>query len=376
MRKIAYICGLFNTRNCGISHFIENLSVQLDSFAFESKILTSYDCLKTNVNGNVIGITYDWTLNSIIRLAIQLIKSDFDLIHLHYSEINYQLDRSIFILPFIMKFLKSKKPVVLTIHEWPDIFRENTFVLKANDAIVVTCKNMENTILYPKSRIYSIPIASSIKVGKTTKEDARLEVFRRLKWDPKATIITYFGFLNPIKNLEMLIDVFEEVARKRDVRLLIMGGVESLSLPQEKGVRYQKLLIKRIKSKKLEKKIAITGFLPSEEVSLFLKASDLGVLPSKLGVGIKNSAFQTMIAHGLPVIASYHPLAGDEILTYDFVRVFMPANSQMLKKEMTNLLNDREMMEENSRKGVVTAEKFNWENIAKSHADLYGSLLP
>jgi glycosyltransferase involved in cell wall biosynthesis len=89
-------------------------------------------------------------------------------------------------------------------------------------------------------------------------------------------------------------------------RLLLVGGVESLALPAEQATKYWNKLHKLVADLNLDKIVHISGYLPADTASRYIAGSDFGVLPFNCGVTIKSGSLLTMLAHGLPVVATHH----------------------------------------------------------------------
>jgi glycosyltransferase involved in cell wall biosynthesis len=94
--------------------------------------------------------------------------------------------------------------------------------------------------------------------------------------------------LAPFKNQKFLIKVAKEIKRN-DFYILIVGD----------GDEYENLK-KEIEKEKLEDRLRLLGFIPSDEIPYYLKASDIFLYPSlKEGFGI---VVLEAMAVGLPVV--------------------------------------------------------------------------
>ncbi len=243
--------------------------------------------------------------------------------------------QSSFIPPRILEWLKTWGQS----QGWWD--REDGFLLTRSAAIITTNSDAEKVIhtrLPEIGRTYPIPIAANIKVTPIDTNVARQVLRQTCNWSNDVAVIVFFGFLHPVKGIENLLMAFKQVLSVHPhTRLLLVGGVESLALPAEQAAKYWNKLHKLVADLNLDKIVYINGYLPADTPSRYIAGADLGVLPFNCGVTIKSGSLLTMLAHGLPVVATHHdPDLADE----QIVRLVTPRDLDGLATAIIDLLAD------------------------------------
>jgi glycosyltransferase involved in cell wall biosynthesis len=201
---------------------------------------------------------------------------------------------AVFLVPLSVSFLKTKPKIFYVHHSQKQ--KENFlirkiylwFLRKYGKIIAVssaTADSLKNVFPEIKEKILTIPNGINTKRFeiKETKEELR----KKLNL-PDGVLGICVGRLTPFKNQKFLIKVAKEIKRD-DFYILIIGD----------GDEYENLKIE-IEKEKLENRVKLLGFIPSNEIPYYLKASDIFLYPSlKEGFGIV--VLETMAA-GLPVV--------------------------------------------------------------------------
>jgi polysaccharide biosynthesis protein PslF len=324
-----------------------------------------------------------------------------DLLHIQHAAGTYGFERTLFLLPLLLKITGYSKPIVTTVHEYgwwewqpkylPSQFvewlkmwgqncswwdREDGFLLTLSEAIITTNTEAE-TIIHErlpqlKQRIFSIPIAANIECTPIDRTTARQQLRKICHWDSDTVVIAFFGFLHPVKGLEILLPAFQKVLiNNPQARLLLVGGVESLALRGEEAKRYWGKLHTLAKELNLSDKLHFTGYVDAKTTSQYLSGADIGALPFNHGITMKSGSLLTLLAHNLPVIGTQHstPLP-DEMK----VQLIPPRNINALADALNQLLNNPEKCRYLGEVGRTFVEKFSWSSIARSHLQIYQQL--
>lgn len=181
-------------------------------------------------------------------------------------------------------------------------------------------------------------------------------VFRVLEGVPKAAnrLLVYVGGFSPHKNLEGLLEAFEQVAARpgmQDVRLALVGDYQTDAFHS----CYESL------RKRAGPRVDFTGYLPDEELVVLLNRATALVLPSLLeGFGLP--AVEAA-ACGLPVIATTaSPLP--ELLGEGAIFV-EPGNAAALEAAIARVLEDADLRRRMSECGRQAAAQLSWERAAR-----------
>jgi glycosyltransferase involved in cell wall biosynthesis len=115
--------------------------------------------------------------------------------------------------------------------------------------------------------------------------------------------LVYFGFLNPVKGIEMLLQAVAQV-RQRDVpvHLEMAAGIHTDATSRLRD--YAAFIHKEIERLALGACIEQRGFLAEAELSQLLLRSDLAVFPFRDGLSNKNCSFWTTLEHGTPALTT------------------------------------------------------------------------
>jgi glycosyltransferase involved in cell wall biosynthesis len=235
---------------------------------------------------------------------------------------------AVFLVPLSVLFLKTK-PKIFYVHHFQKQ-KENFltrkiylwFLRKYGKIIAVssaTADSLKSVFPEIKEKILTIPNGINTKRFeiKETKEELR----KKLNL-PDGILGICVGRLTPFKNQKFLIKVAKEIKRD-DFYILIIGD----------GDEYENLKIE-IEKEKLENRVKLLGFIPSNEIPYYLKASDIFLYPSlKEGFGI---AVLEAMAVGLPVVIFreiYIEEFGKDILVANNEEEFINYTKQLIEDE-------------------------------------------
>jgi len=201
---------------------------------------------------------------------------------------------AVFLVPLSVLFLKVRPKIFYTHHSQKQ--KENFLIrkiylwfLRRYEKIVAVSSATANSLksVFPeiKEKISTIP--NGIDTKRFEIKESREELRKKLNL-PDGVLGICVGRLTAFKNQKFLIKVAKEIKRD-DFYILIVGD----------GDEYKNLK-KEIEKEKLEDRVRLLGFIPSNEIPYYLKASDIFLYPSlKEGFGI---VVLEAMAVGLPVV--------------------------------------------------------------------------
>ncbi|BAU11069.1 glycosyl transferase group 1 [Leptolyngbya sp. NIES-3755] len=388
MPKVALIAGTYLPDRCGVAHYTARLRSEL---SIDTIVLTTFEAAQDDPT--VFGVVKDWSIKSLPALVRAVHRSQADILHVQHAAGTYAFDRAIFLLPLLLRATGWRKPIITTVHEYgwwewePKWFpskllerlkqwgqryqwwdREDGFLLTQSAEIITTNNEAEKVILerLPTAKVHRIPIGANIEVVEC--ENAREKLLDRCGWSEDSIAIAFFGFLHPVKGLETLLTAFQNVVKNQpQARLILIGGVESLALRGEDAKRYWTQLEGTISDLQLDNVVHMTGYVPNEVASIYLSGADIGVLPFNHGVTLKSGSLLALMTHRLPVIAT-----GTELN----VRQIPPRDPDALTHALLELIQDSAERDRLSQQGFEFVQQFNWKTIARSHLEIYRSVLP
>ncbi|WP_230628771.1 MULTISPECIES: glycosyltransferase [Methanosarcina] len=172
-------------------------------------------------------------------------------------------------------------------------------------------------------------------------------------------VIFNISNLIDIKGHKYLIEAIGNIAKTRSDIYCIIAG---------KGYLLE-TLEQQIKDFKLEDYIKLVGWIPDDEIPIYINTSDFFVLPS-LGEGNPIVMFEA-IGCGKPFIGTKVGGVPEIIASEDYGLLCEPASSEALEKTIMLALNKNW----DTFKIKEYAESFTWKNIAKTTKSIYGQTL-
>lgn len=169
--------------------------------------------------------------------------------------------------------------------------------------------------------------------------------------------ILYLGAVEPRKGVDVLLKAYEKVQNK-EIKLVIAGNVK----------KEQYDVIKQIEEiNKGKERIIVTGYVSEIQKQALLAGAELFVFPTRYeGFGLP--VLEAM-ACGTPVIttnvSSIPEVGGDAVVYCD------DENSEQLAWEIDCLLDNRELRESYSQKGLERCKQFSWSKTAELTENAY-----
>ena len=400
-KRIAFISGTYQPQCCGVAHYSARLREILAGHDVETMVLTTHAAAEAVNDPSVWGVVQDWGLMDVIRLARAIKDTPTDILHIQHAAGTYGFQRPIFLLPPLLRAFGFYKPIITTIHEygwwewepngipsgllewlkewgqqhaWWD--REDGFLLTGSEAIITTNAEAERVIQkrlpHLAKDLYRIPIGANVEVSPIERKDAQQQLRQHYRWSGDTLAIAFFGFLHPVKGIENLLAAFKQVVVKEpQVRLLLIGGVESLALRGEEAHRYWNKLQTQIAEHDLNQLVAMTGYLSAQKASQYLSGADIGVLPFNHGITLKSGSLLGLFAHALPVIATRHDPPDPDLVDQNLICLVPPRDLDALANALLNLIADQYRRDRLSTTGCILASRFTWSDIGKKHLDIY-----
>jgi glycosyltransferase involved in cell wall biosynthesis len=399
--NITFIAGTYEPEHCGVADYTAHLRHHLLQRGVQSLVLTTHAAAKKSADPTVQGAIANWNMRNLLPLAQAICKTQTDILHIQHAAGTYQFDRSMFLLPPLLRLLGFKAPIVTTIHEygwwewqpqgippqwienlkmwgqqrgWWD--REDGFLLTYSGAIITTNEIaqavMRSRLPNLKASLHQIPIAANVEVADLDRQSAKQQLRQTYHWSDDTPVIAFFGFLHPVKGIETLFNAFQQIlAQHPQTRLLLIGGVESLSLPGEQAEHYWNQLKQLIHSLGLNAAVEMTGYLDSETVSRMLAGVDIGVLPFNHGVTLKSGSLLALMAHALPIVATFSTPSDPKLEESSALEMVPVRSSHALAQKLILLLENGEYRNQLSQAASQFSHAFTWKNIADQHRTIY-----
>lgn len=333
--NIAIITGSYPPDVCGVSDYTERLEQHLRQSGVNVQIYTGKD----------------WHLRHALKNSEQLANMGADIIHMQYPSTGYGWTLG----PQLMALAQ---PMVITLHEASQariLRRLSLYPFSIRSRSIIFTNEYEQAHAqrfapWIKSRSRLIPIGSNVPVVATSTNHRH------------SNTITYFGLIRPEKGLEEVLELARLIRREAQhwrVRIVgrLMPGYET----------YYEHLRSQSKDLPIDWLIGLSG----NALSLALASSDIAYLPFPDGASERRGSLIALLANASAVITTKGPhtpsLIGQAAL-------FASSPSEALQMISSLKLDP-------TRKGLLQnaartyARKFEWENIAFKHIELYEALV-
>jgi glycosyltransferase involved in cell wall biosynthesis len=169
--------------------------------------------------------------------------------------------------------------------------------------------------------------------------------------------IMYIGRPTPHKNLERLIEAFEQLKAQHPDLLLVLAG--------KQDANYQR--IKDDVQKANNRGVVFTGFVSEGQLRWLYENCAAYVFPS-LSEGFGLPGLEAMI-HGAPV-ASSNATCLPEIYG-DAAHYFDPLDAQAMGKAIDEVLTDKNLLSKLVQNGQKQVQKYSWRKMAEQTLEVY-----
>jgi glycosyltransferase involved in cell wall biosynthesis len=265
---------------------------------------------------------------------------------------------AVFLVPLSVLFLKTKPKIFYVHHSQKQ--KENFltrkiylwFLKKYKKIIAVssaTADSLKSVFREIKEKILVIP--NGIDTKRFEVKESKEELRKKLNL-PDGILGICIGRLTSFKNQKFLVRVAKEI-KGDDFCILIIGD----------GDEYENLK-NEIEKEKLEDRVKLFGFVPSDKIPYYLKASDIFLYPSlKEGFGI---AVLEAMASSLPVVIF------KEIYIEEFGKnILIATNEQKFINYTKKLVEDENFRKELGEKLKQDTLKLDIRKIVEKYFEIF-----
>lgn len=303
----------------------------------------------------------------------------------HLDVVNIQFETAAFGMSPWVHFLPDALgdiPVATTFHDLlvPYLFpkagrlREWIVMRLAESSSGVIATNHEDM-----ERIKHLPNAALIPIGSNILTNLPKD-YDRQTWREKANIepdgylLAHFGFVNRSKGLETLLQALAALRKdQHPFRLVMIGGRTGSSDPT--NAVYVKEIDKMIENMGLTPHIHWTGFVEDHEVTAYLKASDLVVLPFSDGASYRRGSLMAAIQHGCAILTTTPTVPISNFEHGKNMLLFKPGDSKQLVKLIKQVTTNIPLQYDIIIGASELRHEFDWFNIAKDCVALFEQVI-
>lgn len=335
--RLLVISGAFPPMRVGEADHALQLCWQLAERGHDVHVLTTKGCLNPEgANFSVHPIMPSWKWPDLPKLMRFLARCSPDGVILMYIGIIYNDHPMMTFAPTLSKIILPSVPFVTQFENIQGAYLHGASLgarcVRKAIALCVGAKRVDysfGTLLSDSDRIIvlsgvhlaklaklapgieqksvMIPVPPLMRVSPDDGGLARARGRELLKVEPDDFVIVYFGRIYPQKGIETLLRAFHIVSSKRrNIHLVLVGGGIDRHDSHHFRSSYPGEMTQLALELGIAQMVTWTGEFDwnSELPSLYLRASDLCVLPFNSGVMLNNSSFAMTASYGLPIITT------------------------------------------------------------------------
>lgn len=224
---------------------------------------------------------------------------------------------------------------------------------KLNGKIAVSKPAMDYATKYVPGYYEIIP--NGIDLGHFSPDVSPIEEF----CDGKQNIL-FVGRLERRKGLIYLIKAYQQVKQKIfNSRLIVVGPGSRLRKKYEKWVRRNDL-----------KDVVFVGYTSYDELPRYYKTADVFCAPATSRESFGIVLLEAMAA-GKPIVATNIGGYASVVTHGENGWLVPPKDSRGLAQALISIMSDEALRQQMGARGRLTAEKYNWEQIAQRVLDYY-----
>lgn len=373
--RICVVSGTYPPAHCGVGDYTEMLAEALTDRGADVSVVTSSYLGSRPRSGNprVLPIVNSWELVGALKVARSILQTRPDVVHFQFPTTQYYAHRLFDLLVAMLRLWPKRPKVVITLHEpisvrktfLPGLFRPFRHWLSCAwaHAIIIVDESYREGFSGVSRRMgrlpcRTIPIASNIPVS-PMKPDELQKLRQRTGISKGVVLLSYFGFIQPRKGFEQVLDVLAVVrSRGIDARLIVVGEL-SESNP------YHQELLERIAHDRLDQFVKVLGHVDRLAVANYLAMSDACVLPFIDGLHPKRGSFLAAAQQGTFIVTT----SSTKRRLFENENVYYATPGDIEGLALGVQLYSR------GRVPISSFPRRDWKSIADEHLEFFGQIL-
>lgn len=389
--KICMISASFPYMHCGIGDYTAQLANSLKNLNLDLTVITSSNKkIEERIKFfqdkgiNVLPLIKGWGFLDIITLIKKISDLKPEIVHIQYQWWMYHKKAMITLMPFFLKILKRNYFIVTTFHDlmgpylFPKAGSLRNLGIKAlsifSDKIITTNKKETDKLLRlapsVSGKIAHIPTGPGIFLDSDQKFDVN-RLRTELRDEENQILISNFGFMLPFKGLEDLLQAMKILLeRNYSVKLLAIGGFD---IEIKASSVYFSKIQKMAENLDINNHINWLGHCNPDQVSSYLLASDICVLPYADGVSERRTSFISVLSHGVPIVTTKGDNTPEKLIDHENIILVNTKSPVKLADAIEELIKYPELRKKlgNSARKLYE-ERYSWNNIASDTLKVYG----
>lgn len=364
------VTGEYPPMEGGVGAYTRVLARALVEQGHTVSIFTNQAASCTDPGIHLTAAAKSWGLDTVRQLNKWVSARQIDVLNVQYQTAAYQMSPWVHFIPNLI----HTAPVITTFHDLlpPYLFpkagrlRQQIVFHLARASAAVVATNPEDF-----QRVQHLPGAELIPIGSNILTEPPSD-FDRVAWRQQAGatdddfLIGHFGFVNRSKGLELLLDALHaQRGRGLPWKLVMIGGRTGTSDPT--NAAYVSEIDVYIDRLNLTPIVHWTGFVDDAEVSAYLKAVDVVVLPYRDGASYRRGSLMAAIQHGCAIITT-QPQAPTPTFEDGRNMLLVPRSDSaaiMLGERMVQTYQSPELRDKLRQGAAQLKHEFDWSQIAR-----------
>ncbi len=289
-----------------------------------------------------------------VRKALQTEK--FDLIHLQYEA--FSIEQSYLLIYYLTHL---REPLVVTFHEVfqktkNQIWRDRTLLKKAAAVIVNDQGRLESILqLWPmvKEKLHCLWVGSNLPLPG---QELPLKRF----------MIGYFGFINGVKRLDILMESFKII--KQEIPKACLRLIGAFDKNNSEVKKWQQWADREGFVESIDWSGPQSRIISSQKI----QECELMLLPFSDGASPRRGSLQAALFLGKAILASAPVLHEPDLEGLTFVKSNAPKD---WAQQAIAILKDQNLRQELEGTSLSISQKFSWEKMAEKHLQIYLQVL-
>lgn len=391
--RIGLLTGEFPPMEGGVGAYTRELAKVLAALGHEVHILTSRRARPEDASRRLrdlnepidLGFAQlypfirQWRWPFLAQAADWAVRYELDLINIQYQAAAYHMRSPA--VNFAPWRLNGVVKTAVTFHDLrvPYLFpkagrlRETAvrFLARRAHGVIVTNQADYDTLCpILHNPLTLIPIGSNIPTY-TPMAAEKTAVRQQLGLNDGDCLLGYFGFLNESKGADTLLAALAQL--DNHTHLLFIGGQTGASDSTNQAFLAE--LREQVAVLGLADRVHWTGFVADAQVSTWLHAADMMVMPYRDGVSLRRGTLMAVLAHERPLITTF-PQTPTPELVHQTHAWFVPSNDPpTLAAAIRTLQADPALRQRLGSGAGQAARLFGWEGIGEKTAVFFDRLL-
>lgn len=315
--KVCLLAGEFPPLIGGVADYTAHLARSLHERGLAVAVITSAAArpLREVYPFVVHPVMPHWGIGAWPRLDAVLRAERPDIVHIQYQTAAFGMSRSLHFLPWWLR--RRGYQAVTTFHDllppylFPKAGRVRAWVVahlaRSSDAVVAITEEdfigLQQMLDGRSALLRAIPIGSNIlPPAEEMTDDERRARRAALGVGPEDFLLAYFGLLNRSKGLETLLEALARLRSEAPARLVVIGGDPGAS--DRTNIATRRWFLRELEARRLIEAVSVTGHVAAQEVSKYLQAADVCVLPYRDGASLRRGSLMAALVHGCAIVTT------------------------------------------------------------------------